>query len=293
VIGATMFRAAALVDTTAMRLIRRIPTCLSCCALAAVCAAAGSQTFKDCDACPEMVLVPAGSFVMGSPDSEPGHNGDEAPQHRVTIAKPFAIGKYEVTTAEWNACLAEVCAGGGTTKPDSDRVPVTNISWNEAKAYVAWLSRRTGKEYRLPSEAEWEYAARAGSMSAYHTGSTLRAEQANVAPEQAKSPGMMSGFGMKPSAQQTVPVGRYPPNEFGLHDVHGNVWEWVEDCVNDGYAGAPTDGSAWTTGNCAKRVVRGGSWVDYPVGARSAIRSGLGTGDRGRALGLRVARTLD
>jgi formylglycine-generating enzyme required for sulfatase activity len=217
VIGATMFRAAALVDTTAMRLILRIPTCLLCCALAAVCAAAGSQTFKDCDACPEMVLVPAGTFVMGSPDTEPGHNGDEAPQHQVTIPKPFAIGKYELTTVEWNACVAEAaCAGGGTAKPDSDRVPVVSISWDDAKAYVAWLSRRTGKKYRLPSEAEWEYAARAGARSAYHTGSTLGADQANVAPGQAKSAGMMSGFGMTPAVRQTVPVGRYPPNGFRL-----------------------------------------------------------------------------
>lgn len=246
--------------------------------------------FKDCDVCPEMVVVPAGSFVMGSPADEEGHSADEEPQHRVTIGRPFAAGKYEVTAAEWDACVAEAgCAGDRAANRAGDRQPVTGVSWDEAQAYVHWLSRWTGKKYRLLSEAEWEYAARAGTPTPYHTGRTIGPNQANVAGK----PAAPTGFGVSIAGKQTVPVGSYPPNGFGLHDVHGNVWEWVEDCVNDGYAGAPTDGSTWTSGKCDRRVMRGGSWVDYPVGARSAIRSGLGTASRGRTLGFRAARTLD
>ncbi len=251
--------------------------------------------FKDCDGCPEMVMVPAGSFVMGSPDSEPGNSADEIPRHRVGIGRPFAVGKFEVTIAEWNTCVADAgCNELGATS-GRERHPAVGMSWHDAEAYVAWLSRRTGKKYRLPSEAEWEYVARAGTTTTFHTGMTISPRQANVVAKKQKSAGRkrLSGFGVKIKVKRTVRVGSYPPNGFGLHDVHGNVWEWVQDCVNDGYVGAPTDGSAWATGKCHRRIIRGGSWVDYPVGARSAIRSGLGSGDRGRTLGLRVARTLD
>jgi formylglycine-generating enzyme required for sulfatase activity len=253
-------------------------------------------TLKDCDVCPELVVLPAGSFVMGSPESEEGHSADESPLHRVTIARRLAVGKYEVTVAEWSACIADgACPGERAVGTGGERQPAVGVSWDDAQAYVAWLSRRTGKWYRLPSEAEWEYAARAGTTTAFHTGPAIGPTQANVAakPTGPAGGGFAGGFGVRPVARRTVPVGSYPPNAFGLYDVHGNVWEWVEDCVNDGYAGAPADGGAWTTGNCAKRVVRGGAWVDFPVGARSAIRSGLGPADRGRTLGLRVARTLD
>lgn len=250
------------------------------------------NSFKDCDLCPEMVTVPAGTFLMGSPKSEQGHTRDESPQHQITIGKPFAVGKYEVTIAEWNACIADAaCAGDRNTNPASSRRPAIAMTWNEAKAYIAWLSQKTGEKYRLLSEAEWEYAARAGTTTPYYTGATLSARQANVADRKAKPAG--GGFAVKPKVKRTDTVGRFPPNAFGLYDMHGNVWEWNEDCVNDGYAGAPTDGSAWMTGKCHRRIIRGGSWVDYPVGARSAIRSGLGAGDRGRTLGLRVAKTLD
>ena len=252
--------------------------------------------FKDCDVCPEMVVVPAGSFVMGSPESEEGHSADERPQHRVTIGRPFAAGKYEVTVAEWNACIADAgCAGERAANPGSDRRPAIGVSWDDAQAYVAWLSRRTGKKYRLLSESEWEYAARAGTTTPYHTGSAIGPDLANIVDKQAvpAASNRPMGFGVNVAGKQTVPVGSYRPNGFGLHDVHGNVWEWVADCVNDGYAGAPADGSSWTTGNCARRVMRGGSWVDYPVGARSAIRSSLGADNRGRTLGFRVARTQD
>ena len=145
------------------------------------------------------------------------------------------------------------------------------------------------------SEAEWEYAARAGTTTPYHTEPAISTGQANIADKKTNQAGSnrLTSFSLNVTTKRTVPVGSYPPNGFGLHDVHGNVWEWVEDCVNDGYAGAPTDGSAWTSGKCHRRIIRGGSWVDFPVGVRSAIRSGLGTGNRGRTLGLRVARTLD
>ncbi|MFZ2649317.1 MAG: formylglycine-generating enzyme family protein [Burkholderiaceae bacterium] len=243
-----------------------------------------------------MLVVPAGSFVMGSPDSEEGHSSDESPQHRVTIERPFAAGKYEVTIAQWNACIADAgCAAERAANPGSDRRPVTGVSWDDAQAYLAWLSRRTQKKYRLLSESEWEYAARAGTTTPYHAGPAIDPNAANIADKQSATAASSrpGGFGIPVAGKQTVPVGSYAPNAFGLHDVHGNVWEWVEDCVNDGYAGAPADGHAWTSGNCVKRVLRGGSWADYAVGARSAIRSGLGTGNRGRTIGLRVARTLD
>ena len=244
--------------------------------------------FKDCDVCPVMVVVPAGSFVMGSPVDEEGHSADEEPQHPVTIGRPFAVGKYEVTVAEWDACVANgACAGERASNPVGDRQPVTGVSWDEVQAYLRWLSQRTGKPYRLLSEAEWEYAARAGTTTPFHTGRTIGPDQANLAAK----PVAASGFGVTVAGKQTAPVGSYPPNDFGLHDVHGNVWEWVQDCVNDGYAGAPADGSARTSGNCSRHVMRGGAWVDYPVGARSATRSGLGAQSRGRTLGFRVART--
>ena len=251
--------------------------------------------FKDCDICPEMVVVPAGSFVMGSPESEQGHTRDESPQHRVKISRPFAVGRYEVTIAEWHACVADsACPGDRGVHPGNERQPATGMSWNSAKAYVAWLSRKTGKRYRLLSEAEWEYAARAGTTTPYHTGVSINASQARVADKKSNAgSGRSSGFAMKVKIRSSAPVGRFPPNVFGLNDVHGNVWEWVEDCVNDGYVGAPTDGSAWTTGKCHRRVMRGGSWVDFPEGVRSAVRSGIGADKGGRTLGLRVAKTLD
>lgn len=254
------------------------------------------KSFKDCDFCPEMVTIPGGSFLMGSPKTEKGHTVDELPQHHVKIGRPFAVGKYEVTIAEWQVCVKDTaCIGDPGTSPGNDRRPKTGISWDDAQAYVAWLSRRTGKKYRLLSEAEWEYAARAGTTTPYHTGLTISPKQANIADKGKKTAGKKrrTGFGMKVTVKRTGPVGSFPPNGFGLHDVHGNVWEWVADCVNDGYVGAPTDGNAWASGKCHRRIIRGGSWVDYAVGARSAIRSGLGTGDRGRTLGLRVARTLN
>ena len=238
---------------------------------------APDQSFKDCDDCPEMVVVPAGSFVMG--DLAGRGLSNERPVHGVAIRQRFAMGKYEVTFAEWDACAA---AGGCNGHRPGDkgwgrgRRPVINVSWDDAKVYVAWLSRKTGKDYRLPSEAEWEYAARAGTTTKYHFGDDISRSQANYGRKEGK----------------TVPVGSYGANAFGLHDMHGNVWEWVEDCLNGTYAGAPADGGAWTTGNCRRRLLRGGAWNYHPGGLRTAIRGSNVSVRRIIVFGFRVARTF-
>ena len=252
------------------------------------------RVFRDCPECPELVVVPAGSFTMGSPSSEGRRHDDEGPQHRVTIPEPIAVGKYEVTFAEWNACVA---AGGcNGHRPDDEgwgrgQRPVIDVNWGDAKAYVGWLSRKTGERYRLLSEAEWEYSARAGTTGPFHFGSTISTDQANYDGNYTYGSGRKGVYRRK-----TMPVGSFSANGFGLHDVHGNVWEWVEDCVHDSYAGgAPTDGSAWVSGGgCNRRVLRGGSWVnDRPGGLRSAHRIGDAAGDSGAASnGFRVSRTL-
>ena len=243
------------------------------------------KVFRDCPECPEMVVVPAGSFMMGSPSSERSRGNDEGPQHGVTIPEPFAVGKYEVTFAEWDACVA---AGGCNGHRPGDRGwgrgqrPVIDVNWGDAKAYVGWLSRKTGERYRLLSEAEWEYAARAGTRTRYHWGHSIGRNQANC-----------DGCGSRWDDEKTAPVGSFPANGFGLHDVHGNVWEWVEDCWHGSYAGAPTDGRAWATGgDCERRVLRGGSWNFIPWFLRSAFRFRLTAGGRLYSFGFRVARTL-
>ena len=233
------------------------------------------ETFKDCPECPEMVVVPAGRFRMG--DLSGGGYDDEKPVHAVSIGYKFAVGKYEVTFAQWDACVAD--GGCGGHRPDNagwgrGRRPVIDVSWDDAKAYVRWLSGKSGQAYRLLSEAEWEYAARAGTTTAYNTGSSISKDRARY----------RSG--------RTARVGSYAPNAFGLHDVHGNVWEGVEDCWNSRYSGAPVDGSAWLRGDCGLPVVRGGSWGDYPGSIRSAYRGRNATDYRSGSFGFRVARTL-
>ena len=238
------------------------------------------DVFRDCPDCPEMVVVPAGSFTMVSPSSEEGRSDSEGPQHRVTIRESFAVGKYEVSFAEWDACVA----GGGCNdyRPDDSgwgrgERPVINVSWSDAKAYVGWLSRKTGEQYRLLSEAEWEYVARAGTTGPFHFGPTISTDQANYDENRMK----------------TVPVGSFSANGFGLHDVHGNVGEWVEDCWHDSYSGAPVDGSAWVSGDdCGRRVLRGGSWSNIPWLLRSAVRVRYPPEVRINKFGFRVARTL-
>ncbi|MBT6830501.1 MAG: formylglycine-generating enzyme family protein [Rhodospirillaceae bacterium] len=246
--------------------------------------------FRDCSDCPEMVVVPAGAFMMGSPESEVERNGDEGPLHKVAVRQRFAIGKYEVTITEWDACVA---AGGCNAYRPSDmgwgrgERPVINVSYEDAKAYTTWLSGKTGQAYRLPSEAEWEYAARAGTATSFHFGGTIRIDQANYVGIQAYGSGERSGY-----RKQTVPVGSFPPNAFGLHDMHGNVYEWVEDCWNDSYANAPSDANVWTAGDCRIRVLRGGSWHDEPGNVRSASRFSLKSEGWNSYGGFRIARTL-
>ncbi len=231
--------------------------------------------FRDCPECPEMVAVPEGSFMMGSTSGD----DDERPVHEVTIARPFAVGVYEVTWEEWDVCVSDGECGGyrqRSTVGGRGVHPVINVGWEDAQGYVRWLSRKTGEAYRLLSESEWEYVARAGTTGPYHFGSSLSSSQANYGGDR----------------RETVPVGSYPANAFGLHDVHGNVWEWVEDCWNDSYNGAPSNGSAWESGDCSRRVLRGGSWFSSPGALVSTTRIGSTTDDRNGYFGFRVARTL-
>ena len=241
------------------------------------------DTFRECsntNDCPEMVVVPAGDLMMGLE----GRTGSENPQHKVTIAAPFAVSKFEVTFDEW-----DTCASYGDCHPqifDSrfgrGRRPVINVSWYEAQRYVAWLSKMTGKRYRLLSEAEWEYAARAGTKTSYSWGDEIGKGKANCL-----------GCGSEWDGKRTAPVGSFAANAFGLHDMHGSVSEWVEDCYHPNYDGAPADGSARTAGgDCLTRVVRGGAWDTSPVNLRSASRGSGRTFTQSNTVGFRVARTL-
>jgi formylglycine-generating enzyme required for sulfatase activity len=245
--------------------------------------------FKDCTGCPQMIVIAAGEFTMGSPPSE-RYRGSEA-QHRVTIAYPFAVSKFEVTFDEWDACVTD--GGCGGYRPDDEgwgrgKRPVMDISWENAKAYVTWLSHRTGKPYRLLSESEWEYAARAGTTTPFFYGNVISPRQAHY------GGGADGSDSSKTNRQKTVPIGGFPPNGFGLHDMHGNVSEWVEDCWHEEYSEkAPTDGSAWLEGgDCNGRVVRGGSWEDYQGDLRSAARTAGAKDDQFYTDGLRIARDL-
>ena len=272
--------------------------------------------FRDCPECPEMVVVPAGSYRMGSPSYEQGRGVYEGRGLEVTIAAPFAIGRHEVTVAEFgrfvdetgysagNSCWTyeggeyEDRAGRGWRNPgfgQSGRHPVACVNWNDAQAYVAWLSRETGEKYRLPSESEWEYAARAGTATARYWGESESGQcrHANGADASAKE--RYSGWTVascRDGHVHTAPAGSFAANGWGLHDMLGNVWEWTEDCWNGSYAGAPSDGSAWEYGDCARRVLRGGSWSNGPSVLRAANRSRVTTGIRNIGSGFRVARTL-
>jgi formylglycine-generating enzyme required for sulfatase activity len=247
-------------------------------------AANPGSDFKECvTGCPTMVVVPAGKFMMGSPESEEEHVAYEGPQHEVTIAKPFAVGRTEVTFAEWDACVADgACLKMADNGWGRDNRPVINVSWNDAKEYVAWLSKITGKEYRLLTEAEWEYAARAGTTTAYFWGDEIGKGNANCA-----------HCGSQGDKEQTAPVGSFKPNAFGLYDMHGNVSEWVEDSWHNNYKDAPVDGNAWPQGGDANiRIVRGGSWEVFPQYLRAANRGRFTSDGRSFTLGFRLARTL-
>ena len=258
------------------------------------------EVFRDCEACPMMIVLPAGTFLMGSPESETEGSGagtdGERPRHAVMIGAPFAIGAFEVTFAEWDACFRD--GDCGANPPDDagwgrDRRPVINVSWQEAQGYAQWLAGETGEGYRLPSEAEWEYAARAGTESKRHWGDDLSGQCRHA-----------NGYDLDAAAQlppspnpdfrpvtcrdgyvYTAPVGSFGPSAFGLYDILGNVAEWTEDCWRTArdrghdarirfkaYDGAPDDGSAWTEGPCDQRVIRGGHWGSRSRSIRSASR---------------------
>ena len=261
------------------------------------------KTFRDCGQCPEMVVIPTGTFQMGDVSS---NYTSERPVHRVTIDYLFAVGKYEVTKGEFarfveatgyvtkNTCYVsndvssdegwEKRSGFGWRNPGYARTdwhPVVCVSWTDAREYVEWLSRKTGKFYRLLSEAEWEYMARAGRTTRYWWGNDIGTDKANC-----------RDCGSQWELKSAAPVGSFAANAFGVFDTVGNVWEWVEDCFNDNYEGAPTNGRVWTSGFCGKRMLRGGSWYCSPQFVRPAFRIGNFPGLRSYDVGFRVARTL-
>lgn len=248
------------------------------------------REFRDCDICPKMIALPTGSFVMGSDLVDwGGPMAHEWPPHKVSVSS-FALGKAEVTYKQWEACAAK----GGCTGSPSDYMgfgrgerPVTDVSWHDAQEYVEWLSKETGKRYRLPSEAEWEYAARAGSNTHFNTGDCISTAQSNFG-------GGLSLLECPSSSgkDRTLPVGSLPANSWGLHDMHGNVAEWVQDCWNHDYKNAPLDGEPWMTGDCYFAVVRGGSYLYLDLHSRSASRMKHPRDQPALPLGFRVARDL-
>lgn len=285
------------------------------------------EVFRDGDDCPAMVVIPAGKFLMGSPQSEVGHVEREGPQHIVRIGNPFALGRYALTVGEFSrfveasgykteaernpeqgiAVFDQDTNKGGWSKGKSwrnpafaqdDRHPVVGVSWNDAQAYVKWLGEKTGKAYRLPSEAEWEYAARARTTSARFWGDDAKqaCRYANVADFSLKWahpewPWTIHQCG--DGYAETAPVGSFEPNAFSLYDMIGNVWEWTQDCWTESYSdAAPADGSPWLKGDCGRRVVRGGAWNSKPGLARAAYRFGVEPGLRNNFTGFRLARTL-
>ena len=256
----------------------------------------GPVSFRDCDDhCPEMALIPPGTFLMGSEPSEEDGRENEKPRHAVEIAYSFAVGAYEVTFAEWEACVTD---GGCSPVPldsfsgsERGKRPVTDVTWHEAKAYTDWLSGRTGMNYRLPSESEWEYVARANTTTPYYTGESISSEQANFDGRY----DWRVGTALTPNVYmgQTLEAGLLEANAFGLHDVHGNASEWTLDCYASHYREAPEDGRPRDTENCVRRVVRGGSWKDKPWDIRSARRHAGVPDERSSQIGFRVMRTFE
>jgi formylglycine-generating enzyme required for sulfatase activity len=274
--------------------------------------------FRDCADCPQMVWLPTGSYLMGSPDSEAGRDIGEGPQHRVSIHYPLAVAKYELTRGEFRAFVNDTGRSvgecqywdGATFRPDTgfswtnrpeqttDRFPVVCIDWHDAQAYARWLSQRTGKNYRLLTEAEWEYAARGGTATARPWGESDQqqcryANGADAAGKRARVSWTEWNV-CDDGYSDTAPVGSFLPNAFGLFDMIGNPWEWTQDCYS-GYDAAAqavhASGGAITAGDCTSRVTRGGGWNDYPRWLRSAFRDSIPASDRHDGLGVRLART--
>jgi formylglycine-generating enzyme required for sulfatase activity len=252
--------------------------------------AAGEQalkpgdTFKECAKnCPEMVVIPAGEFTMGSPDTEPGRGTNEGPQHHVKIPHALAVSRFDVTFDDWDACGS---VGGCGHAPDGGfgrgLQPAVNVTWDDAETYAKWLSKMTGHTYRLLTESEWEYAARGGTSTAYWWGNDLGSGNAACL-----------GCGSKWDNKGPAPVGSFKPNPFGLYDMTGNVWQWIQDCYHPTYNGAPTDGSAWISGgDCTLRVNRGGSWITKGETTRVAYRADYDETNRNFSRGIRVVRVL-
>jgi len=267
------------------------------------------DSFRDCPICPEMVVVPAGSFTMGSPAGEEGRFDSEGPRRKVTIAKPFAVGRFAVTQSEFATFVTEtnhkIDGGCHTWRWDweqqpgkswrwpgiaqDEQHPVVCVNWGDAKAFGAWLSKKTGKSYRLLSEAEREYATRAGTSTPFWWGLSISTAQANYDGTVTYGGGSQGEY-----RQHTVRVDSFEPSSWGLYNVHGNVWDWTEDCWHENLQGAPTDGSAWTTAcsDSGHRVIRGGSWLSSPRTIRSATRNTGNADFRYYDRGFRLARTF-
>ncbi len=279
--------------------------------------------FRDCDSCPQMIVVPAGTFTMGSPPDEPGRRDDEGPQVKVLIARPFAVGQYEVTRQQYEAFLRDtnhLVSGNCMTDrrkpgswaldaqtnlrdpgfPQSEDHPAACVNWNDAKAFIAWLNAKAGGGYRLLTEAEWEYVARAGSATAYPWGSdiddgcahmngfdqVIRDKKGDLYKGEA-----ISFANCSDGYSNTSPVGSYAANGFGIYDLIGNLGEWVEDCSTPSYVSMRSDGTA-EGGDCSKRMVRGGSWGTQPRQLRSAERIQYSPTDMDNSIGIRVAKSL-
>jgi formylglycine-generating enzyme required for sulfatase activity len=277
------------------------------------------SVLRDCANCPEMVVVPAGRFVMGSSEAEPIRDKDEGPQREVTFAKAFAVSRFEVTRGQFRQFINEsgykparnctVFTSAKTERveskgwddtnfPQTDAHPVSCVSWVDAKAYIDWIAAKTRQPYRLLSEAEWEYAAMAGAAGQYAFGDNPDdlCSYGNIADDAAREAGGLAtwtyakcrdGFGIS-----TSPVGTFKPNAFGLYDMHGNLWEWVEDCRNDSYQNAPVDGSAWVTGDCTLHVDRGGAFYSNQRSNRARERAFFPQALNSVNVGFRLARNL-
>ncbi|KAF2391208.1 formylglycine-generating enzyme family protein [Pseudomonas frederiksbergensis] len=256
------------------------------------------KVFKDCKDCPEMVVLPTGTFTMGTPENEVGREPDEGPLHPVTFAKPLAISRFQVLVGEWDAYLRDTgyVMPDGDTRPGREckagvpryertaKHPAVCMDFEEANAYVAWLSKKSGKTYRLVSESLREYASRAGSTGPFPF-LFDEGKEYSIA-KHANTYGAADGYNF------TAPAGSFPANAFGVYDMHGNVYEWTADCFNENYVGAPSDGSAWLSGDCKVRRIRGNDWGEAPVFSRSGNRNATYPDTRGDWLGFRVARDL-